>query len=98
MADLPAEAVQAAVEALQALGDAPDAYSTLAAFRWAVATVAVEAAAPILAAQVQRETAQQIAREIRRQKPAGNTPMTWESGLRRGARVARQIGEADDSH
>ncbi|MFI7125961.1 hypothetical protein ACIBQ1_09725 [Nonomuraea sp. NPDC050153] len=47
--------------------------------------------------QVRRETAQQIAREILRQKPSGNTSLTWESGLRRGARIARQIGEARDS-
>ncbi|MFD1546973.1 hypothetical protein [Nonomuraea guangzhouensis] len=49
MPDLPEEAVQAAVEALQAVDDAPDAYPTLADFQRVVAKVALEAAAPILA-------------------------------------------------
>lgn len=52
---IPEEAVQAAAEALKAIDDAPDAHPTLADFQRHVAEVALEAAAPVLAAQVRRE-------------------------------------------
>jgi hypothetical protein len=50
----------------------------------------LEAAAPVLAAQVRRETAEQIAREIETA-----TPFHWTRSQARAwaARVARQIGE-----
>ncbi|MEO3869361.1 hypothetical protein ABGB18_11065 [Nonomuraea sp. B12E4] len=57
----------------------------------------LEAAAPVLAAQARaderRKVSREIAKEILRQKPSGNTQVTWEGGIRRAARVARQIGE-----
>lgn len=57
MPDLPEEAVQAAAEALKAIDDAPDAHPTLADFQRHVAEVALEAAAPVLAAHARQDDA-----------------------------------------
>ena len=48
----------------------------------AMLAVAVEAAAPILAGH--------IASQIRAQRPAGNTPLTFEAGINRAAKIARE--------
>jgi sulfite reductase beta subunit-like hemoprotein len=64
--DIPQEALQAAVEALQAVDDAPGAYGTLADFQRVVAKVALEAAAPAIAAQAVAEERRAVAAYLRR--------------------------------
>lgn len=76
MAEIPEDALHAAARALERqIETGADADILLA-------RVALEAAAPILAAH--------IARRIRAQQPAGNTRLTWRSGRDRAAKVARE--------
>ncbi|MFI6296815.1 hypothetical protein ACIBEJ_34860 [Nonomuraea sp. NPDC050790] len=86
MPDLPEGAVSAAAKAMD------DEYGPLA--EWspeAFAYVALRAAAPLFAAQVRREVAEEIARAIEADdsnSDLGDRTRAW------AARLARQIGEA----
>lgn len=90
MPDIPQEAVQAAARAMVTIYQGYQADGVTSADEEA-ARAALEAAAPVLAAQVRRETAEQIAREIE-----SATPFHWTRSQARAwaARAARQIGES----
>ncbi|TDD54565.1 hypothetical protein E1286_05075 [Nonomuraea terrae] len=82
---IPAEAVQAATQAII------DHYGSPETSSYQIATIALEAAAPVLAAQARRATSEQIAREIE-----AGAPFHWSRSQARAwaARIAREMGEA----
>lgn len=96
MPEIPEEAVKAAAEAIR--------YRTLGRFddppdqALIVARDAVEAAAPVLAAQVRRETAEQIASAIEARRCPMDRKFCDDCVCRpEDAALARQMGEARDS-
>ncbi|MEU6709970.1 hypothetical protein ABZ897_00710 [Nonomuraea sp. NPDC046802] len=97
MPNIPEEAVRAAAEAVsRMLFSGQPEYGTWMEHDEALARTAVEAAAPRLAAQVRRETAEHIAAAILRVDT-----VEWAlAGQRAGqdaAEIARKIGDAHDS-
>ncbi|MFE3452405.1 hypothetical protein ACFXJ8_26125 [Nonomuraea sp. NPDC059194] len=108
MADIPAEAVQGSIpdkivhKAATAMLQAHISGEPNIGFM-RLSRAALEAAVPLLAAQVRRETAEQIAAEIERVVVSGDFPRPQEerggflNDARWSAHIARQIGEARDS-
>lgn len=91
MPDLPEEAVQAAARAIERELMSGRDYSMAVDSDEALARAALEAAAPLLAEQIRRETAEQIADSIE-QRGDALTLDCWCHDW--AADLARQIGES----